>query len=94
MHYVYLALGPIKRSKNVDPRLTLTPAQCKAARRLLGWSPGVLAHKVRLSEFDIARFEVGKPGMSFIGTAMIRRTFKVAGVGFDDERRVRLREGK
>jgi ribosome-binding protein aMBF1 (putative translation factor) len=72
--------------------MTLTPAQCTIARRLLGWSVGVLAHKVRLSELDIARFEAGKLGMSFIGTTMIRKAFDVAGVVFDEDGQVTLRK--
>jgi hypothetical protein len=75
-------------------RLTVTPAQCKAARRLLGWSVANLAHKVRLSELDIARFESGKPTMSFIGTAIIRRAFEIAGLAFDEDGRPRLRREK
>jgi ribosome-binding protein aMBF1 (putative translation factor) len=74
--------------------LTVTPAQCKAARRLLGWSVDNLAHKVRLSELDIARFESGKPTMSFIGTAIIRRAFEIAGLAFDEDGRPRLRREK
>jgi ribosome-binding protein aMBF1 (putative translation factor) len=65
--------------------MTLTPAQCKMARKLLGWPADVLANKVRLSELDIARFEAGKPGMSFIGTALIRRAFEIAGVQFAED---------
>jgi ribosome-binding protein aMBF1 (putative translation factor) len=74
--------------------VTITPSQCKAARRLLGWSIAALAHKVRLSEIDVARFEAAKPGMSFIGTAMIKRALEIAGVAFDEDGRVTLREGK
>jgi predicted transcriptional regulator len=64
--------------------MTLTPGQCKAARRLLDCSLDSLAHKVRLSEIDIARFEAGKPGMSSIGVAMIRRALELSGVAFLD----------
>jgi ribosome-binding protein aMBF1 (putative translation factor) len=72
--------------------VTITPEQCKIARKLLGWSLEVLAHRVRLSEFDIARFEAGKPGMSFIGTAMIRRALEQTGVEFAEDGRAMLRE--
>jgi ribosome-binding protein aMBF1 (putative translation factor) len=64
--------------------MTITPEQCKSARKLLGWSPQDLAHKVRLSELDIARFEGGKTCMSFIGTAIIRRALEIAGIEFVD----------
>ena len=35
-----------------------------------------------MSEIDIARFEAGKPRMSFIGTALIRKALETAGVEF------------
>ena len=49
----------------------------------------------RLSEIDITRFEGGKQGMAFIGTALIRRAQESAGVEFDDKGHgVRMQEGK
>jgi hypothetical protein len=51
----------------------------------LGWSVDDLAHNVRLSELDIAHFEAGKPGLSFIGTAMIRRAIEVAGIALCED---------
>jgi ribosome-binding protein aMBF1 (putative translation factor) len=62
--------------------MTITPEQCRTARKLLGWSLEELAHKVRLSALDIARFEAGKTAMSFIGAAIIRRAFEIAGIEF------------
>jgi len=62
--------------------MAITGDQCKAARKLLSWTMGDLSHAVRLSEMDIARFEAGKLGMSFIGTALIRRALEQAGVEF------------
>jgi ribosome-binding protein aMBF1 (putative translation factor) len=62
--------------------MTLIAAQCRTARQLLGWSLEELAHKVRLSELDIARFEAGKTAMSFIGIAIIQRAFEIAGTEF------------
>jgi transcriptional regulator with XRE-family HTH domain len=65
--------------------MTITGEQCKAARKLLTWTMDDLARAVRLSEMDIARFEAGTAGMrgmSFIGTALIRRALEQAGVEF------------
>jgi len=64
--------------------MTITGEKCKLARKLLGWSLEVLANKVRLSEIEIARFEAGMRGMSFIGAALIRRALETAGIKFTD----------
>jgi transcriptional regulator with XRE-family HTH domain len=56
--------------------------QCKAARTLLGWTMSDLAHATRLSVLDIARFEAGRPAMSFIGAALAGRALEQAGVEF------------
>jgi transcriptional regulator with XRE-family HTH domain len=47
--------------------MTITGEQCKAARKLLGWTMSDLAEAVRLSEMDIARFEAGRPSISLRG---------------------------
>jgi hypothetical protein len=70
---------------SLEAGMTITPAQCKAARKLLGWSLEVFANKVRMSEIDIARFEAGKLGVPMIGSAMIRRALDQAGIEFIDE---------
>jgi ribosome-binding protein aMBF1 (putative translation factor) len=73
--------------------MTITGDQCKAARKLLGWTMSDLSHAVKLSEMDIARFEAGRLDMSFIGTALIGRALSQAGVEFVKEPpSVRLRE--
>jgi transcriptional regulator with XRE-family HTH domain len=62
--------------------MAITGDQCKEARKLLGWTMSDLAHAVKLSEMDIARFEAGQSAMSFIGTALIGRALEQAGVEF------------
>jgi DNA-binding XRE family transcriptional regulator len=65
-----------------EGEMTITSEQCKEARRLLGWTMSDLAFAVKLSEMDIARFEAGKPNMSFIGALLIHRALERAGVEF------------
>jgi transcriptional regulator with XRE-family HTH domain len=73
--------------------MLITGEQCKEARKLLGWTMSDLAHAVKVSEMDIARFEAGKPSMSFIGALLIHRALGRAGVEFiSAPPSIRLRE--
>ena len=88
----------VGREAKEEGKMAITGEQCRAARKLLTWTMDDLARAAKLSEMDIARFEAGTAGMagiSFIGTALIRRTLEAAGIEFDDKgHSVRLRETK
>jgi ribosome-binding protein aMBF1 (putative translation factor) len=64
--------------------MTISPDQCKTARQLLGLSLEELANSVKLSEFDVARFESGRIHMTFIGAAIIQRALEINGIEFVD----------
>ncbi len=78
----------------------MTPKQCVAARRLLGWSQKDLAATVRVHVAQIGWFErIGRLSKAKSGVdrlAEIRAAFEGAGVEFfnpsSDETGVRLRE--
>lgn len=40
--------------------MTISPAQCRAARALLGWSQGQLGEVSKVAKATIANFEAGK----------------------------------
>jgi hypothetical protein len=74
--------------------MTITGEQCKAARKLLGWTMSDLTRAAKLSEIDVARFEAAMPRIPFIGAELIRRALEAAGIEFDDTGGVRMREGQ
>jgi transcriptional regulator with XRE-family HTH domain len=63
----------------------ITPAQCRAARALLGWSQKELAEKAGISAVAVNQFETGisEPRRSTL--EVVRRAFERAGVVFIDE---------
>jgi transcriptional regulator with XRE-family HTH domain len=63
----------------------ITPAQCRAARALLGWSQIELAEKAGISAVAVNQFETGisEPRRSTLD--VVRRAFERAGVVFIDE---------
>ncbi|WP_426960304.1 helix-turn-helix domain-containing protein [Muricoccus radiodurans] len=75
------------------PGERLTPAQCRAARALLGWSVERLAKAVPCRRDTVEYFESGsgRPRPSTAGR--LRAAFETAGVEFTDEEEagVRLR---
>jgi hypothetical protein len=59
----------------------------------IGGSLEEMAQKVKMSEMDVARFEVGMLRVSTIGSAMIGRVLEQAGVEFfSDPPSARLRK--
>lgn len=68
-----------------------TPAQCRAARGLLGWSQRDLAERASLATTTVADIEIGKRKPHTATTAVLGYTFEAAGVEFID-RGVRFRE--
>jgi transcriptional regulator with XRE-family HTH domain len=60
----------------------ITPAQCKAARKLVGWSVLELAHRTGAEPMALSRFEARRGMLSLDKLAAIRRAFEEAGVEF------------
>jgi len=58
----------------------MTPAQCKAARKLLGWSIEELAHRALRSHSAVGDFERAKRPVTAQTVASVRRAFAEAGV--------------
>lgn len=58
----------------------MTPEQCRAARKLLGWSQERLGHSAGLSQSAVVRFEGGGyvPGNG--GADRLRAALEAAGV--------------
>ena len=71
--------------------MSITPAQIKAARELLGWRRSDLAKRMRVLSASIERIEAGLA--STIGVGELRRLFEAAGVEFTRDGGVRLRKG-
>jgi transcriptional regulator with XRE-family HTH domain len=71
----------------------VTIEQVKAARKLLGWSQGVLAVNAGVSQTTVAHFETGKrAGVDWIPLNLLR-ALESAGIEFvADEARVTLRK--
>jgi transcriptional regulator with XRE-family HTH domain len=80
-------------SSEVAETMSFEPAQCRAARALLGWSQGQLAASSKVSTKTIADFEreARKPYDRTL--ADVRRALEAAGVAFtnDDEPGVKLK---
>jgi predicted transcriptional regulator len=62
----------------------LTPAQCRAARGLLGWTQQKLAAEAHVGVVTIHQLEVGVSEPRHATLDVIRRTFEAAGVDFID----------
>ena len=58
----------------------LTPATCRAARALLGWSQDELARRSGVGRVTIADYERGKSALMRGNVALIVATFDAAGV--------------
>ena len=63
----------------------ITPAQCKAARALVGWSQQDLAEKSRIGIVTIHQLEAGTSQPRRATIDVIRRALEAAGVEFIDE---------
>jgi transcriptional regulator with XRE-family HTH domain len=62
--------------------MSISPAQLKEARRLLGWTLSVVGGKSDLSTSTISFFETGRRRPSALGVSKIRKAFEAAGVEF------------
>jgi hypothetical protein len=72
--------------------MTLTPAQCRTARDLLGWTLLDLGYRARVSDATILTFEAARRPVGADKVEAIRRTLEAAGVAFAEDGAVRLRE--
>lgn len=60
--------------------MSLTPAQCRAARALLDWTQDVLAERAGVSRGTIRGFENGQHALQRATAAALRRALEEAGV--------------
>ena len=60
----------------------ITPAQCRSARTLLGWSLNKLANAASVSESAVDDFEMERRRPDAATADAIRRTFEDVGVVF------------
>jgi transcriptional regulator with XRE-family HTH domain len=63
----------------------VTPAQCRAARGLIGWSQQDLAREARIGIVTVHQLEAGASQPRRATLEVIRRAFESAGVEFIDE---------
>jgi predicted transcriptional regulator len=63
----------------------ITPAQCRAARGLLGWTQKDLAEKARVGIVTVHQLEAELTEPRHSTLDVIRRAFEGAGVVFIDE---------
>jgi predicted transcriptional regulator len=68
-----------------------TPAQCRAARALLGMNRDELARQSGVSKRAIAAFEAGESKLMRLNHQAVRQTLERAGVEFTDGDGVRRR---
>ena len=69
----------------------MTPAQCRAARRLLSLSREEVAAAVDISPLKLAAFEAGMLTLSEAKRVSLRKVFELAGVEFGRVGGVRLK---
>jgi transcriptional regulator with XRE-family HTH domain len=76
--------------------MTITGAQLKAARQLLGWTQDKLAVEARLSPSTIGHFESGRRQPAALIVDMIKCALEDAGVEFTNgsEPGMKLRKAK
>jgi transcriptional regulator with XRE-family HTH domain len=74
--------------------MTVTGAQVKAARLLLGWSQSKLAAETGVTVQTIARFEEGKQRPAMLDLSVVQRMLKDAGVEFTDDEEAGVRKSE
>jgi transcriptional regulator with XRE-family HTH domain len=62
--------------------MTLTGAQVKEARKLLGWTQPRIAGELGIGVSQIASFEAGKSQLSVLQTSVLKRVLEAGGVEF------------
>ena len=73
------ALGRLGRR---EKRPVLSPAQCRAARAILGWTQAELARLATLARKTIADFEAHGRALQFRSRRDITAAFEAAGIEF------------
>jgi DNA-binding transcriptional regulator YiaG len=68
--------------ENYTAKTAMTPAQCRAARKLLDWSPADLARAAGVSVITVRNFEAGKVGGTRLALTLMKRALEGAGVRF------------
>ena len=66
-------------------KLSISPAQCRAARSLIGWSQDKLAEASKVAKATIANFEAGKRSPYERTLDDIQSALEGAGVAFINE---------
>jgi hypothetical protein len=61
---------------------TITPRQCRDARKLLGWIGLELARKAEVEPVDLIRFEYGTATLDRDALSRIRSAIESAGIDF------------
>ena len=69
----------------------MTPAQCRAARSLLGWTQTELAHQAGVGRSTVTDFELDSRRLSAKLVAKIRRGLEKGGIEFSNSKGVRLK---
>ena len=69
-------------AKKKEPRRVLSPAQCRAARAILGWTQADLAERAALARKTIADFEMNVRSLQFRTRRDITATFEGVGIEF------------
>jgi DNA-binding XRE family transcriptional regulator len=69
-------------AKKKEPRRVLSPAQCRAARAILGWTQADLAERSALARKTIADFEMNVRSLQFRTRRDITATFEGVGIEF------------
>jgi ribosome-binding protein aMBF1 (putative translation factor) len=64
--------------------VSITPAECKAARKLLGWSQDYVATKLLVGKQAIRKFESRERLPWTLGLDGLQRLFEAAGVEFNN----------
>lgn len=65
--------------------MSLSPAQCRAARALIGWSQDKLANESKVAKATIANFEANRRAPYDRTLVDLRSTLETAGVEFIPE---------
>jgi transcriptional regulator with XRE-family HTH domain len=83
-------------AQTTNPVKTVSVAQIRGARGLLGWSQRELAMAADLSEPTIKRYETGLANVSDDAVSKMVRALEAVGIVFTngDEPGVKLRKGK
>jgi transcriptional regulator with XRE-family HTH domain len=71
--------------------VSITPAECKAARKLLGWSQPKLAEMLFVDESAISAFERRERFPRALDRRELRGIFEAAGVEFAEDAEPKLK---